>query len=307
MSSGGSSWASKLFFALLAIQLLPGAVKVVKTFYQNIVVPKTKVGVVTISGEIREGTRIVYEMKSLLENQEIRALVLRIDSPGGAPGASQAIYDAIRKLSKKHAKPIVAWVENIGASGGYYIAAAADYIVCTASALVGSVGVYMTLPYLKDFVEQYKVRCTVLKSGKYKAATHFCNQLTSEQEALFSTMLHEIHERFIEDILAVRTKLAGKDRRLWAEGQPINGEKALEIGLVDEIGSQLTVEEVVKRLADITTELEWVKPTKKSPLAKLLGGEDADDDYPYMKAFVDHLASYVGYDAKSSPMRVMCE
>lgn len=304
MNSGGS-WISKLVLVLFAIQLLPGALKVAKTYYSSITVPKTKVGVVTISGEIREGGRTVYEIKSLLEMDDIKALVLKIDSGGGAPGASQAMYYALKSLGKKHGKPIIAWVENMAASGAYYVAVAADYIVCTPSALVGSVGVYMSWPSLKDFIEQFKARYPIIKSGKYKAATYAFGEMTPEQREMFEAMMHEIHTCFIDDVLAARgAKLAASDRALWAEGQPVNGQTAFTLGLVDEIGSILTVEEVVKRLAAITTELEWVKPAKKSPLAKLLGGEDSDEDYPYVTAFVNRLVGALGLHTMGSVARM---
>lgn len=288
MNSGGS-WISKAFFILLAIQLLPGAVKVFSTYYDAITVPKTKVGLVTLSGEIREGSRTVYEIKALLEHKDIKALVLKIESPGGAPGASQAIYSAIKTLSQKHGKPIIAWIENIGASGGYYVAAAANYIICTPSALVGSIGVYMARPYLKDFIEQFKARYIIARAGKYKAAGSPFKESTPEDDAMFDAMLKELHERFIADILEVRPQLKDVPRDLWAEGQPINGDKAFELGLVDEIGSQLTVEERVKELAGIATEIEWVKPAKKSALAKLLGSDDGEDEHPYISAVVDRV------------------
>jgi protease-4 len=291
MNSGGS-WISKAFFMLLAVQLIPGAIKVFTTYYDALTVPKTKVGLVTIAGEIREGSRMVYEIKTLLENKDIKALVLKIESPGGAPGTSQAVYDVIKRLSQKHGKPVVAWIENIGASGAYYIAAAANHIICTPSALVGSIGVYMARPYLKDFIEQFKARYIIMRSGKYKAAGSPFKESTPEEDAMFNAMLSEIRERFVMDVLAVRGKqLENTPREFWAEGQPINGDKALELGLVDEIGSQLTVEDRIKELAGITTEIEWVKPAKKSVLAKWLGGDEGDDEHPYISAIVDRFCA----------------
>ena len=294
MNSGGS-WVSRAFFVLLAIQLIPGAVKVAKTYYQAITVPKTKIGIVTISGEIREGSRTVSEIQSLLANNEIKGLVLKIESPGGAPGASQAIYDVICKLRQKHGKPVIAWIENIGASGGYYIAAAADYIICTPSALVGSIGVYMARPYLKDFIEQFKARYIIMSSGKYKTAGSPFKESTPDEDAMFNAMLSEIRERFANDVFVVRGKqLENTPRELWTEGQVLNGDKAFELGLVDEIGSQITVEDRMKELANITTEIEWVKPSKKSALARFLGSEDSDDDSPYITAIVDRVCMQLG-------------
>lgn len=274
-----------------------------KRYYNKMVAPKTKVAVVVISGVIQDSTVIVDQIKTFFERDDIKAIVLKIDSPGGAPGTAQTVHYVIRSLSQRYGKPIVAWIENIGTSAAYYIASAADYIICTPSALVASVGVISQFPYLKDFIEQFKAQYIVVTAGKYKGMGNPYLELTPEQRQAFEEHLKEVHERFIQDVLAARPQLLDRERVLWAEGQPIHGEKALELGLVDKLGSSLEVEEYLKlRLGG---QIIWVHAPKKSQLARLLEGVDSQKrDHPYIQAIVDCFCERLGIYMNQNPVRL---
>jgi protease-4 len=299
----GGSWIGSAMLAICAMQVFQ-PMRTMTKLYKNVVTPKIKVGVVTVAGEIRESSQAVHELKSFLERGEIKAVVLKIDSPGGLPGAAQALYHEIRELSRKYNKPIVVWVENLAVSAAYYIASAADYIICTPSALVGSIGVVMAFPNLKEFIEQFKIHYTILTAGKYKAAGNQFNELTAEQKTMFSDLNKETHERFKQDVIMARKQLANIDSALWGEGQPMTGDTALALGLVDELGSQSTVEAYVKNRLGVVaaTDIEWVQPPKKTALARFLEGSNGGD-YPSLSFALEYALSRFGL-VTEAPLRL---
>ena len=124
-----SDYLKSLFLVILIINFLPGALSGVRKYASDLWETKTKVGVVTITGVITNTERYANQLKKFFKNNEIKAIVLKIDSPGGAPGAAQALFQEIKDLKKEHVKPVIAYSENLCASAAYYFAAAADHII----------------------------------------------------------------------------------------------------------------------------------------------------------------------------------
>lgn len=155
---------------IIILQVLPPLFTAVKQQYHGIIAPKTRVAVIPIKGMITSSESYIRHLRGFFKDSSIRAIVLTIDCSGGFAGSSQEVHHAIRAFKLAHPKPLLAFVENICTSGAYYVACACDAIVATPSAFVGSIGVYIPQPRLAEFIEQFKARYEVIKSGEFKNA-----------------------------------------------------------------------------------------------------------------------------------------
>lgn len=289
-----TDYLKNIFWLLLLLQIAPTLIKSIKSQYTDMLETKTKVGVITIKGSINNSDEYVNNLKNFFENDSIKAIVLKIDSPGGVAGASQVIFNEIKILKCKHEKYVVAFIENIGASGAYWIATAANYIIAAPSAFVGSIGSYISHPNLKELIEHYKVKYEVIKSGEYKTTGNIFLDLTDKQRALLQNISDNVYQQFTTDIAAERKNLP-KDINAWADGKIFTGKQAYEIGLIDELGSQSSVLQVLKDKAKIEKKIEWVKPKKKEGLLYSLFYSDDDSDGINFKSFFHNLKNSVGY------------
>ncbi len=192
-----------------------------------------KVAVVEVSGVITDSEDVVDALTSLQHAPSVKAVVVRIDSPGGGVAPSQEIYDAIVKL--KAVKPVVASLGGVAASGGYYIASACDAIVANPGTLTGSIGVIMEMGNVQELLQKIGVQPEVLKAGEYKDMGSFVRPLSDQERAIFQQMLDSVHTQFITAVAAGRKMDAAKVRQL-ADGRIYSGEQAKTIGLVDNLG-----------------------------------------------------------------------
>ena len=228
------------------------------------------VGVVEIFGPISGGARVA-EQARLLEvvrtNKKLKALLLDIDSPGGAVGASEALYAQLQRTAKT--KPVVAFVRGLGASGAYLLSCAAAKIVTVPSALVGSIGVLYVRPTLTGLMERAGVELSVYRSGRLKDMTGFWRGATAEEDAKFEGLLKEIHDAFIESVASGRNLDVEAVREL-ATGEAFTGRRAKEMGLVDEIGDFNHALTMAAVLGDAKPNAVWVRP-KRGFMERLAG------------------------------------
>lgn len=229
------------------------------------------VGVVPIVGTITESTDTVALLKELFENSAIDAIVLAINSGGGAPGASQAIYYTIKQLKEFYKKPVIAWVENIAASGAYYIAAAADTIVCTPAALIGSIGVISAIPQLNNLLKTLGIEHEILTSGSYKAAGDPRIALKPNNRSMLQRLSDNIYKQFVYDMKVSRAALDSSDEMIWADGQIFDAQEGQRIGLVDCIGTQITVEAVIHEKLGNDTPIKWILPKQPTLFQEIFG------------------------------------
>ena len=270
-----TTYLKNIFFILLILQFTPPILQNLSKQYNKLYENKTQVGVIEIKGTLYSAKKHVKHLKEFFENKDIKAILLKMDCPGGSAGTSQAIYSEILALKEQNgSKPVIALVENMCASGGYYVASAADYIVASPSSMVGSIGVYIAHPQFKDFIEQFKVKYSVTKSGLYKTAGDPLTELTEPAKEMFQNLTNNVYEQFVSDIKSRRPKLAALDEKSWAEGRILTGNEALKVGLIDAVGSYSHAVKAIKDKAIIEGEIEWVKPPKKSNLWKVLVGDD---------------------------------
>jgi protease-4 len=193
-----------------------------------------RVAVVEVEGLIADSTRVVRALEAHAEDSAVRALVVRVQSPGGVVGPTQEIYDAILRI-RKGGKPVVASMGSIAASGGYYLAAAADRVVANPGTLTGSIGVIMQLANVEGLLRKVGVRYEVIKAGRFKDAASFARPMTPEERAVLQAVLDDMHDQFVEAIAEGR-RLPKERVRALADGRIYSGRMARDLGLVDVLG-----------------------------------------------------------------------
>lgn len=232
-----------------------------------------RVGVIEVVGEIRDSKLLLKNLRDFAEDDHVKAVVIRIDSPGGAVGPSQEIYTAVRKLSQK--KKVVASMGSIAASGGFYIACAAEKVYANPGTLTGSIGVIFAIPNVRGLMKWAGVEMNTITAGKMKDSGSPYREMTPDERAYFEGVLHDVHEQFIEAVADGR-KLKVDDVRPNADGRVFTGRQAKELKLVDELGGFDEAVAAAAKMAGIkdeTPELEYPKKDKK--LLEELLGEDA--------------------------------
>src|SRR6059036_750111 len=191
------------------------------------------VGVIDIRGVINDATDTVEALERYRMQDATVAVVLRIDSPGGAVAPSQEIYDAVWRLREK--KPVIASLGNVAASGGYYVASAANRIVADPGTITGSIGAIMTVPYYAPLAEKIGFSEETVKSGRYKDTGHPLRKLTPDERTLLQGMVDDVLGQFVEAVAHGRNMKPAQVRAL-ADGRIYSGTQALAAGLVDRLG-----------------------------------------------------------------------
>lgn len=229
-----------------------------------------KVALVRIAGVIIDSKDVIDELREYGKDSSIKAIILRIDSPGGAVAPSQEIYEEIVKLKEK--KKIVVSMGTVAASGGYYIAAPADRIVANPGTLTGSIGVIMEVPNVEGLMKKIGVETQVVKSGEHKDIASVFKSLTPEERQILQSVLDDVHTQFITAVSDSRG-MAFEDIRKLADGRVFTGKMAKEIGLVDELGNLQDAIMLAGKLTGIKGEPEVVTREEKFSILDLLKGQ----------------------------------
>jgi len=181
------------------------------------------VGIVEIIGTIVSCEEVIDNIKRFRENNSIKAIVLRIDSPGGSVGPSQEIYREIIKTKK--IKKVIASLGAVAASGGYYAASSCDKIVSNPGTITGSIGVIMEYANFQEIVEKIGLRSVVIKSGKYKDIASPLRELEDKERKILQDVVDDIHQQFVKDAANGR-KIDQKEMAKLADGRIYTGQKA---------------------------------------------------------------------------------
>ena len=192
-----------------------------------------RVGVVELLGVITDSTEVVRHIRQFAKRDDLVAIVVRIDSPGGSVAPSQEIYSALRAAAKE--KPIVASMGSVAASGGLWSALAADWIFASPGSVTGSIGVITELPDLRGIAELLRFKMRVFKSGPLKDAGNPLREMTPADEELFRSLINDIYEQFVS-VVAERRNMDRERVLAIADGRVMTGRAAIEAGLVDELG-----------------------------------------------------------------------
>jgi protease-4 len=231
-----------------------------------------KVAVVPIEGEIFEARDTLDALHRYAETSAVKAIVMRINSPGGAVAPSQEIYEEIQKIRARTGKPIVASLDNVAASGGYYIASACDEIVSNPGSITGSIGVILQWMELKDLVAWAKLKPETITSGAMKDVGSPYRDLTDAERAYLQRITSQLHQQFIRAVFNGRKgRIKQDDLTRIADGRVFTGEEALAVKLVDRLGNLDDAVNVAARLAHIKGKPSTLYPRKrKNTLLDLL-------------------------------------
>jgi len=227
-----------------------------------------KVAVVEIEGIIVDGSAAVRELREHAENPAIKAIVLRINSPGGVVAPTQEIFTAIQR-ARKAGKPVVASLGAVAASGGYYVATAADRIYANPGTLTGSIGVVMQMANLEGLLKKVGVEYVVVKAGAYKDVGNFARTMSPEERKMLQTLLDDVYSQFV-DAVAEGRGLERTEVLAFAEGRIYSGQQALALKMVDEMGGFEDAVEAAGKLANIPGRPKLVYPRKKFSFMDLL-------------------------------------
>lgn len=219
-----------------------------------------KIGIVEVRGPIIASEMALRHLKEFRDDEAIKAVVVRIDSPGGGVGASQEIYQAVKKTAGQ--KPVVVSMGGVAASGGYYIASAAPYIMANPGTITGSIGVIMGYTNVESLLEKIGVYPVVIKSGKYKDTGSPTRELTKEERQLLQGLSDDLHDQFIQDIADGRQMDESKVRAI-ANGSVFSGKTALSHGLVDRLGNLNDAVAWAGEEAGLTGKLQMVYPIEE--------------------------------------------
>jgi protease-4 len=223
-------------------------------------VEKPGIGLVEVKGMILDSKETVRQLRHFLKKDDIKAVVLRVDSPGGVVAPSQEIYEEVRKFAAK--KKIVVSMGSLAASGGYYISAPATLIYANPGTITASIGVLIKLSNIEALMDKIGIKSTVVKTGKFKDAGSPVRPLSDEDRAMFQSVIDSTHNQFIKAVATGR-KLPEDEVRRIADGRVLSGEQALALKLVDRLGTLQDAIEEAGRLAGIKGEPEVLLPPKK--------------------------------------------
>ena len=218
------------------------------------------VGVVTVEGVLRDSQDIVRQVEEFSRDEGIKAVVVRIDSPGGGVTPSQEIYDSLVELKTK--KKIVVSMGSVAASGGYLIACAADKIVANPGTITGSISAIMHFANAEELLKKIGLKSSTVKSGKFKDIGSPTRPMTPEEKALIQALVDDTYDQLL-DVIARDRKIPKEALRKIADGRVFTGRQARKLGLVDDLGGMDYAVRLAGKISGIKGKPEVAYPTKK--------------------------------------------
>ncbi|WP_394699834.1 signal peptide peptidase SppA [uncultured Pseudodesulfovibrio sp.] len=266
-----------LLFGVMMIILAMALITGVMAFFRSMGwMPGTfalsgdKVGIVHVDGMIVDSGKVVSFIRSLEDDDSVKGVLLRVNSPGGAIAPSQEIYAAVKKLNE--VKPVIASYGTVAASGGYYSSCPARMIFANPGSITASIGVMAEFVTVADAMEKFGIRPEVLTTGKYKAAGTPLRNLTDAQREQLLDLMHDLHDQFVDHVAEAR----GMDRArvaAIADGRAVTGRQAVSLGLVDRIGTQADAIDELKKECGIEGRARLVEgPVEKRTFVQELMG-----------------------------------
>ena len=243
-----SPLAKRLLFIALILLALVGISSITSEWVQQ--GTKNRIGIVDITGLISDSQYIVNQVKKFRQDKRIRGIILRIDSPGGAVGPSQEIYDEVLK-TRESGKTIYASMGALAASGGYYIASAAEKIFANPGTLTGSIGVIMAFSNAKGLMEKIGLQPEIVKAGEYKDIGSPARAMTQKERNLLQSVVTDVHQQFIEAVASGRDISVAEVTKI-ADGRILTGRQAYSLNLVDQMGGlQVSIDQLAHKVGII--------------------------------------------------------
>ncbi|MBF0467670.1 MAG: signal peptide peptidase SppA [Desulfamplus sp.] len=245
-------------FMLFVVLLISGGTTLMKSNFNTLdITGDANVGIIEMTGPILSSKETIENIKKFRERSSIKAIVIRIDSPGGGVGPSQEIYREIMKTRKT--KTVVASMGSVAASGGYYAAASCDSIVANPGTITGSIGVIMEYANFQEIVEKIGLAPVVIKSGEYKDMGSPLRDIKENERTLLQNVVNEIHMQFVRDAAQGRN-IDMETMSKLADGRIYTGESALSLNLVDKLGNLDDAIDLAGELAGIEGKIKTVYP-----------------------------------------------
>jgi protease-4 len=220
-----------------------------------------RIGIVKIEGTIVESESTIEKIVKFRKSASVKAIILRINSPGGVVAPPQEIHREVKKTCKE--KVVIVSVESIAASGGYYIACAAESIVATPGTLVGSIGVLLPIENI-ELLKKIGLQSTVIKSGKYKDIGSMTRPITEEEEVILQDLIDNTYNQFV-DVVVEGRGMKREDVLKLADGRVFTGAQAIELGLIDKLGNLQDTIALAAEMVGIEGEPKVIYPKKKKP------------------------------------------
>ena len=245
----------------------------------------SKVAVVNLTGTILSSRQIVSALQTVAENSSVKAIVLRVDSPGGGVAASQEIYEEVKSISDT-VKPIVVSMGSLAASGGYYVSCGATRIVADPGTITGSIGVIAMFPNYAKLMTKLGLQMDVIKSGKYKDSGSPFRQMTEQDKKYFQGVVDNSFDQFL-NVVAEDRKLPIDKLKKFADGRVFTGAQALKLGLVDTLGSFQDAIKIAANLGGIKGKPVVVEPAERKTLFDLVFGDFISKLHIFEKDFIE--------------------
>ena len=304
-----SDYLKNIFFILLLLSVAPKLINTIKKEYTKNLEPHTNVGLLPIKGFLSESYHLNKHLKQFFKDTDIKAIFIEIESPGGANGTGQGLFNEINLLKKEYPKPVIVYTENVCASAAYWIACAADCIVSSGVSFIGSIGCFFPYQFkLNEVMADHHIGYNMVQSGKYKTVGDYFQAATEEGNAYLQNLANNVYEQFIHDVAQSR-KLATTPEAIdtWANGKVFTGTQAYNLKLVDILGSRSTAIEEIKKRGIIEGKINWVKPPSVNKWAKIFGfeEEDTESEEPILKSMTHTIldAIYSYFDKKGMQVR----
>jgi protease IV len=226
-----------------------------------------RIAIVELDYTIISSEPIVRQFKKYREDKSIKAIVLRINSPGGGVAASQEMYEAIRK-TRDEGKPVIVSIGSMGASGGYMAACGGSYIISNAGSVVGSIGVIAQFVTMRELADKLGIKEVTIKSGKLKDAGNPFRDVNPDDIAYFQEIIDDDYQQFLE-VVSKERKIEMDSLKLIANGRVFTGRQSLKLKLIDTIGTYEDAINIACRFANIKGEPVIVKEKEKYNLLEL--------------------------------------
>jgi protease-4 len=246
---------------------------------------RAKVAVVNLTGTIMSSRAIVSTLQTLADNRSVKAIVLRVDSPGGGVAASQEIFEEVKSI-RDSVKPIVVSMGSMAASGGYYVSCGATRIVANPGTITGSIGVIAMFPNYAKLMGKLGLEMDVIKSGKYKDSGSPFRKMSETDKKYFQGVVDNSFEQFL-DVVAKERKLSVSNLKKYADGRVFTGVQALKLGLIDTLGSFEDALSIAAKLGGIAGRPLVVEARRPQTLADLIFGDLLSRFHIFEKDFIE--------------------
>ncbi len=240
--------------------------------YKHFALGKPKIGVLEIKGVILDADEYLSAIREFRTRRDVKAVLVRVESPGGAIGPTQEVFEELKKLRKE--KPIYVSMGGVSASGGYYVSLAGEKIFANPGTITGSIGVVIELPNLEKLFEKLGIKSETIKSGEFKDTGSIYRGLTKEEREYLKAKVNQLHEQFVR-VVAEERKLPLDKVRSLADGRIYTGEEAKALKLIDELGNYYTALEELKKRINLKEAEILVLPRKKGFLERFFEGKNS--------------------------------